>query len=70
MSGDLGVGSSTPTTVSHAQTTGNPTDTRAGHIGMFYTVHIQLNCIALYGASIVVINISLCHRVFPIDGPR
>ena len=35
MSGDLGVGSTMPTTASHAHTASATTSTTAGHIGMF-----------------------------------
>ena len=47
MPGDLGVGSTMPTTASHAHTTSATTSTTAGHIGMFpvctctYAHHVQ-----------------------------
>ena len=41
LSGDLGVGSTTPTTASHAQTAGATTTTTADHIGMS-VVHMYM----------------------------
>lgn len=68
ISGDLpGVGSTAPTAASHAHNTNVPTNTTAGHIGMYsgmLYMYMQSNfllwCIGIKFC---------CDRFFPINGP-
>ena len=61
VSGDLGVASTTPTTVSHAQTASAPTTTTAAHIGM----SLVCTCTCTLTMDIVY----ALSRFLGIDGP-